>query len=153
MSTQFLSGFGFFSALDEVELQAILELTRTKNFEAGAEVLREGDPNDTMFLVQSGSVEVLKIKDNKEILLGTIEANNFLGEMSLFYPASSSASVRAIEKTCLLTIKHEDLLAFVKDRPEAGNKLLMDVLKVVCQRLKEINDRYGECLFWIAEQK
>ena len=151
MDTQFLSGYHFFSTLDEVELQALLELTHTQYFEEGAFVLTEGQDNDALFLVQSGLLEVLKIHDDKEVLLGQVGPNGVFGEMSIFTPRPSSATVKAATKCCILTIKHLDLIAFINERPETGIKILSEMLKIVSERLQDINQKYGDCLFWLAD--
>ena len=57
-------------------------MTRT-HFAEGQVLFREGDPPDCVFRVLSGAVDVLREIDGEPILLGTVGAGEFLGEMGV----------------------------------------------------------------------
>ncbi|MDK3159608.1 cyclic nucleotide-binding domain-containing protein [Kamptonema cortianum] len=79
MSAGFLKEFGFFSKLDEVDGQALLENFKTAYYKEKDVILEEGMANDALYLVQNGSVDVVKIQDDKEILLAHIGPKGFSG--------------------------------------------------------------------------
>ena len=63
---------------------------------AKEEVLfREGDPADSVFRLLSGSVEILRELDGDRILLGTVGAGQFIGEMGVVENRRRSATARA----------------------------------------------------------
>ena len=69
-------------------------MTRT-HFAEGQVLFREGDPPDCVFRVLSDAVDVLREIDGEPILLGTVGAGKFLGEMGVVENRSRSATARA----------------------------------------------------------
>ena len=65
-----------------------------KAYPDGADIIRQGDPGDCMFVVQSGTVEVVREEDGETTLLAELGPNDFFGEMSLFERETRSATVR-----------------------------------------------------------
>jgi CRP-like cAMP-binding protein len=62
-----------------------------------------------------------------------------IGEISLFDPAPSTATVIATEFSQLWRIADEDLLQFMEEDPGAGNILLRTLTKILTQRLRQID--------------
>lgn len=149
MSEGFLKQFGFFSGLEDVDAQALLEYFKTSYFKEKEVILDEGMANDALYLVQTGSVDVVKIQDDKEILLAHIGPKGFFGEASLFHSAYATATVIAAQDTCISYVKHNALLDFIHERPEAGVKILMQILKSACFRLAAANEKLGDFLYWV----
>ncbi|MDX2227547.1 MAG: cyclic nucleotide-binding domain-containing protein [Verrucomicrobiae bacterium] len=148
MSSSLLSDFHFFNHVEDVDLQALIELTKTFHFSAGDILLEQGTPNDSLFLVYQGAIEILRIHGEKELKLATITEKGFFGETSIFSTSMTSATVRAVDQCTVLVIKHADLLHYIQERPEAGNKILLEILKAVCRRLSDTNDKISDLLFW-----
>ena len=69
-------------------------MTRT-HFAEGQILFREGDPADGVFRLISGTVDVLRELDGDPILLGTVDAGQFIGEMGVVENRPRSATVRA----------------------------------------------------------
>ncbi len=64
-------------------------------FAEGQVLFREGDPADTVFRILSGTVAILRELDGEPILLGTVGAGQFIGEMGVVENRPRSATVRA----------------------------------------------------------
>ena len=86
-------------------------------YERGALVFRQGDPGDTMYIIQSGAVEVTQKKKEGEQVLAILEKGNFFGEMALFQEESRSATVTALRQTRLLPLTRGSLLERVRRDP------------------------------------
>ncbi|MDL5048655.1 cyclic nucleotide-binding domain-containing protein [Oscillatoria amoena NRMC-F 0135] len=126
-----------------------MENFKTAYYKEKDVILEEGMANDALYLVQNGSVDVVKIQDDKEILLAHIGPKGFFGEASLFHSAYATATVVAVQDTCINYIKHNALLDFIHDRPEAGVKILLEILRSACYRLSAANEKLGDFLYWI----
>ena len=61
----------------------------------GQVLFREGDPSECVFRVLSGAVDVFREIDGEPILLGSVDAGQFIGEMGVVENRSRSATVRA----------------------------------------------------------
>lgn len=101
--------------------------------EAGAEVIREGDPGDRFFVLEGGEA-VVTVGGREIARLG--EGDHF-GEIALIRDVPRTATVAAATGLRLLALEREDFLAAVTgSRPssEAADE-------VVAQRLAEQGDR------------
>jgi CRP-like cAMP-binding protein len=53
------------------------------HFAEGQVLFREGDPADSVFRLISGTVDIFRELDGAPILLGTVDAGQFIGEMGV----------------------------------------------------------------------
>jgi CRP-like cAMP-binding protein len=65
-------------------------MTRT-HFAEGQILFREGDPADGVFRLLSGTIDVVRELDGDPILLGTVGAEQFIGEMGVVESFTNSA--------------------------------------------------------------
>jgi len=65
-----------------------------RHFPKGHQLIRQGDPGDRAWLIQSGTLEVRLIgADGQQTVLATLGRGSIVGEMALVDPAPRSASV------------------------------------------------------------
>ena len=77
---------------------------KTVAFNAGDIIIAEGDQGSTAFLIVRGQVEVVVGDGSREKAVGTLDAGEVFGEMSLIDPGPRSATVRAVTDTeCVAT--------------------------------------------------
>ena len=65
------------------------------HFAEGQVLFREGDPADRVFRLLSGTVHILRKLDGDPILLGTVGAGQFIGEMGVVENRPRNATARA----------------------------------------------------------
>jgi CRP/FNR family transcriptional regulator, cyclic AMP receptor protein len=80
-----------------------IAMTRT-HFAEGQVLFREGDLPDSVFRLLSGSVDILRELDGDPILLGTVGAGQFIGEMGVVENRPRSATARAASEVEVRTI-------------------------------------------------
>ena len=88
-------------ALEKSHLKSLLEMSQLREFQAGEQILEEGQFERSIFYLVSGKARI--IKNGKE--LATIRrTGDVFGEMGVIDGSARSASVFAVEKTvCLQT--------------------------------------------------
>ena len=96
-------------------------------YKAGAPVIKEGDPGQEMFVVESGSVEVFRGSGRKERRLSLLEAGDFFGEMALLDNQPRSASVRAATDCQLLVIDATTLDQMLRQHAEVAVRMLRNL--------------------------
>lgn len=106
----------------------------------GAEIVREGEPGDCMYVVQAGQVEVVRKEGERDRQVGVISAGSFFGEMAIFETEMRSATVRALGDARVLTIDKKTLLRRINEDP----LLALNLLKTLSARLREELRRHGE---------
>jgi CRP-like cAMP-binding protein len=99
-----------FEKLDAEAARALLSRLLTSEFGAGALILRQGDPGDVCYLVQSGEVELLRREDGGERRVALLGMGEFFGEAALLADAPRDATARATQPVRLLALRRADLL-------------------------------------------
>lgn len=99
-----------FSKLNRDELLKVVSHISTKQLAKGNLVCKEGDPGDSIYVVSSGKVGILKYskKNQGDILLATLHEGDFFGEISLIFNRPRMGSVRTTKTTELLELDKAD---------------------------------------------
>jgi signal transduction histidine kinase len=131
------AGRSFKECLGYSDWDALLEKCRREQYPAGSMIFGEGEPGDTLFVVLSGQLAVLKQKsDGGTALLAYRGAGEIVGEMGVIAHRPRSASVLAIQDTTLLRINGDDFRSLVGRVPGISRA----VLDVLSDRLQEADD-------------
>ena len=102
----------------------------------GEEIIRQGNVGESMYVVQSGNVEVIQLSANgEEQHLAFLEAGDFFGEMSVFEKEVRSATVRASGEARVLKIDKKTLLRRIREDP----LLAVNLLKTMSHRIRHLN--------------
>ncbi len=92
-------------------LQPLLSFCHRRRYPAKADIIRFGDPADTLYYLLDGSVTaIIEDEEGKEIILAYLNKGEFLGEMGLFIPCSTrSVLVRTRTEVTLAEISYKRL--------------------------------------------
>ncbi|HMB56075.1 MAG TPA: cAMP-activated global transcriptional regulator CRP [Arenimonas sp.] len=75
-------------ALDAVSLSHFLDQCHRRKHPTRSDIFRPGDPANTLYYVISGSLSIISEEtDGRELVLGYINAGDFIGEMGLYIAA------------------------------------------------------------------
>jgi CRP-like cAMP-binding protein len=107
-----------------------------RRFEAGETLFRQGDPSDVAIQILSGSVDVLREVGDDAVVLGTVRAGEFVGEMGVLEGRTRSATVRAAGPVEAELIERQAFLDRVSDEPELARKLLVRM----SARMRDVED-------------
>lgn len=128
-----------FEGLSRKDLEKIAKLVRGRTVGAAELVFKEGDAGDKFYIVQSGSVEILKDKAGSEPdRLAVKRAGESFGEMALLTDAPRSATVRAIEQANLLVVSRDQFEQLL-----GGDILATRVMRSLAKSLRALNIRFG----------
>ena len=134
------------------ELSLIQSLVHIRKYRTGEEVFKQNEAGVGMYIIVKGRVDISVLDDNlterdkdKEIVVTSLEAGDFFGELSLVEEISTrSATARASEDSILIGFFKSDLLEILARSPEAGIKIVFRLAEVLGRRLKETTDRISQ---------
>merc|ERR1711939_315490 len=130
-----------FAALAEAEANIILDAVEEQIFQKGERVIKQGDSGDFMFVIESGALDCLIVKDGSEVVVKTCEAGDAFGELALLYNAPRAASVQAKDRCVCWKLDRETFNHIVKDAASKKRDKYMDFFKEV--PLLNAVDAYG----------
>ncbi|HVE87347.1 MAG TPA: cyclic nucleotide-binding domain-containing protein [Myxococcales bacterium] len=135
-----LSRSPLFEMLSNQELEYVADLSRPRKFTAGQVVFEEGELGDSLYVIVSGEVEVLRRDaSGDQQLLTRLGPPEFFGEMSLIDKEYRSATVRARVDSELLQLTAENLTTFRKQHRDGFTFVVINIARVLSARLREAN--------------
>jgi hypothetical protein len=108
----------------------------TQVFEAGASIVTEGEPGDAAYIIESGSCEVFKLIDGKQVLVRTLNPGDVFGETAVFTGSPRTATVVAKERSSLKVITGPSL-----NRELDHNPWLATFVRSLAGLFKEADER------------
>jgi CRP/FNR family transcriptional regulator, cyclic AMP receptor protein len=102
------------------------------SFSAGSVIFAEGQRRDSMYVIQSGEVE-LKVRDKTVEVVGT---DGFFGEMALVDQSPRSATAIARTDCTVIPINEKHFLFMVEETPFFA----LTVLRTLTKRLRRMDE-------------
>lgn len=133
-----LKSSALFKDLTEPVLAEISAIVEELAFEAGATIIRKGDPGDSMFIIRAGRV---RVHDGGRTL-DQMEAGDVFGEMAVLDAGARSASVTALDDVRLLRLDTNALYALMGDHPEVGRAVIRTLTGRLRARLRDMREDY-----------
>jgi voltage-gated potassium channel len=107
-----------FSELEAADIADIMQLLRAQTIEAGAVVVRRGDPAHSMYFIAAGAVEIELKTQTVRLSVG-----QFFGEVAVLRRARRSATVTALTRANLLVLDAHDLHALMDRAPRVAARM------------------------------
>ena len=140
----FLQQQPLFGGVDNQAMSAIMPLLREADFACGELIVREGDQGDSLFVICSGSVEVLKSSPQTENPFGeriaVLKVGDVFGEMELIDLQNRSATVRALEPVSTLALSNGDLFRICESDLPTFSLLVLNLARELSRRLRNTDD-------------
>jgi CRP-like cAMP-binding protein len=136
--------------LNTRELAVIDPLVKERSLAAGETLVRQGEPAIELFILRSGTLQIVKTddEDGREHSIGEVTAGQLVGEVALFNEQPRHATVRATSDCVLDAITFNQLRpnpdqlarSSIDPRPKpvrrAYRKLLENLAKLLADRLR-----------------
>jgi len=153
---ELLQGMPIFGALRDDALECLLEGAPIVSRAAGEFFFREGDEALSMFVLEQGTVEVLKRWQDRLFALHRLGAGDCFGEMALMDLFPRSASVRATESSRAIEITPAALQRLYERDVEQFALIQMNIGRELSRRLRATDEllfraSMGEALDGAAE--
>ena len=109
----------------------------------GRVVFHEGEPGDSLFIVEAGKVKLARSSpDGRENLLAVMGPSDMFGELSVFDPGPRTSTATAVTDVRLARMR-APLRPWIEAHPEIGEQLL----RVLARRLRRTNDTLADLIF------
>jgi HEAT repeat protein/ATP/ADP translocase len=128
-----------FAGLGPEDLENIADIAHEELYSTSGIICREGDPGNTLFVIVSGDVQVVRSAGRQESILATRGAGEFVGEMAIIESSPRSATLRAMNDVRVLSIDGNAFKSILLDRPEVA----VSVLRNMSSRIRALNAMVG----------
>ncbi len=130
-----LAGNPHLAALSDEEAQTLLARATRFAFEQGEILMREGEPGESMILLDEGKADIQR----GGRAIASLEPGATIGEMALLDPAPRSATVVAGSAGAAFEVSREAMWELLADGDPVAIKVLQGLTATVCGRLGDVN--------------
>jgi len=127
--------------LSETEALTVVGFMRPRRFKAGTTIIRQGEADNTgfMVLVLSGeiTVERLQASRTEPVTLSVLGPGSLIGEMALVDGEARSASCTASTDVTCAVLTREALETLIAEQPATAAKLMTAIAGRLAERLRE----------------
>lgn len=132
--------------LNDQQLERFVQFMEILSVRQWHEIVKTGDPGDSMYLVLEGELRVRMMIAGKESILATLMAGEFFGDISLFDQGTRSADVVANKDSVLLKISATNFDRLLSKAPELAAPFLFCISKTLVARIRADNKRYKDSI-------
>jgi len=122
------------------KLIEMAEISQHLTYKEGTLISREGELSDHLYVVASGSLKIVKMRNNVKTILSIIEKGETYGEIGLFNQAPRSASAVANEDCELWVVQRSALKKLLLDMPDIAYNLL----EVFSEKLRKSGEEVAQ---------
>ena len=136
-----------FAGLGHAESRLLGAVMHVYAAQAGQTLITEGDTGDYMMLVMDGQVDVVRRDEhNFPVRIAVARPGQTLGEMSMVDGQRRFASCVAQTECRVAVLTRAALLALLTREPVLGNKVLLKLVSLLSDRLRETSAHLVNCL-------
>jgi rhodanese-related sulfurtransferase len=106
---------GVFAALPPAHIETLLDRFERINVTTGQKIIREGDPGDYYYVIETGRAAVTRHVGGAQVQVADLRAGGAFGEEALVANTTRNASVAMTTDGTLLRIAKDDFIALLRE--------------------------------------
>lgn len=131
-----------FSGLRADELEGMATDCEVRRLSPGERLFHQGEPGADLYVVLAGRFRITcSSPDGVQVVVGVVEDNGLLGEMSALDPAPRSATAIAAMESTVVRVPGARFIAMVNEGRPAARNLLKWIRGHICHRLRVLDER------------
>jgi CRP/FNR family transcriptional regulator, cyclic AMP receptor protein len=131
-----------FAEIEPSKLKLLAFMSERVGFDSGKRLMRQGDPADAAYLIIDGHAEVILETPAGPVIVATLGANDFVGEMGILGDVPRNATVRAKDRLIALRISKEPFMRMVREFPT----MAVSIMQELAHRVDSTNHQLSTAL-------
>ena len=131
-----------FARVSPEALAACAASLRVRHYKRGETIFHQGDPGDSLYIIESGSVKiVLPSPEGEEgAIIATLARGEFFGELALLDGAPHSATAVASEPVGALILQQSTFAELLETQPDLRNALIAGLVAELRRLTNHVED-------------
>jgi CRP-like cAMP-binding protein len=125
--TEMLRNIPMFATMDAARLKLLSFTSERVSYMPGEEFIKQGEVGESAFVIMSGEVEVMLQTGEGPLILGTIGANQLVGEIALLHSGRRTASLRAKTAVSCLLLSKDVFFHLLREFPDFSLAVMRDL--------------------------
>ncbi|MDR1837925.1 MAG: cyclic nucleotide-binding domain-containing protein [Treponema sp.] len=132
-----LQKYSLFGGLMEEQIASIFPLMQHEDFDSDEFIITEGKPNDKIYFLIEGHVEVSK----RDMVLTKFGEGEAFGEMEVLDVSSAIASIKSLSPVKVLSISNKSLREIYKIDVKIFSLMILNLARDLCRRLRKMDEK------------
>jgi CRP-like cAMP-binding protein len=129
--------FSSLKALNKEELLRMAECKTSYTIKKGEPIFEEGEVTNGIYCIKDGVCKLSKLSDNgKDQIVKLVKSGELLGQRSMISDEPANLSAIALEDMEVCFIPRNEVMQFFNK----NNQFSMNVMKTICEDLKDADD-------------
>jgi len=113
------------------------QVLQRQTFKPGDKIFKEGDEGNLAYVVQDGEVEIVKVIDGTEQVLGTIGKGGIFGEMALIDSSPRMAAARAATGTTIICVTRQ----MFEEKLRKSDPFIRGLLNILADTIRRMGNK------------
>jgi len=133
-----------FAGLEENSLELLLERSKAQEFPEDGVIVCEGECCNTLFIIGSGSVRILKnFGKADQVELANLRSKDFFGESCILDTLPRMATVQASSPATVFTISSIAFHHLYQKMPAQHSILLLNIARDLSRRIRALDEVFA----------
>jgi CRP-like cAMP-binding protein len=135
-----------FAKVEPAKLKLLAFTSERVTYEAGQELVRQGDTADAAYVILDGSTQVIVDSPRGPLVVAELKQNDLIGEIAILCDMPRTATVKAVTRVTTLKIAKDLFFQMVIDFPTMGVEVMRELahrLEKTTADLREARSRVG----------
>jgi len=137
VNAQALQKYSLFGGLAEEQIESIIPLMQHEQYGPGDFIITEGKPNDKIYFLIEGQVEVTK----KDTVLSRFSEGEAFGEMEVLDVMAAVATIKSLSGVTLMSISNKNLREIYKLDVKIFSLMIMNLARDLSRRLRKADEK------------
>ena len=140
------------SDLTQEQCSDLSAITEVRELEDQEVLSKQGETDDTLHIIGSGALAVEReTAGGDQVTLHVLKPGDLAGAMGFVDGTEHSATLRAVGKTVVVSLRRQDLESILASNPEVVYGVMRGVVRTVHRILREMNLQYVELNNYITK--
>jgi len=113
------------------------QVLQRQSYKPGDKIFKEGDEGNLAYVVQDGEVEIVKIIDGHETVLGSVGKGGIFGEMALIDSKPRMAAARASRGTTIICVTRQ----MFEEKLRKSDPFIRGLLNILAENIRSISTK------------
>jgi aspartate ammonia-lyase len=139
----YIQKLDFFKELSDDEVKLLAACMSEETYNSGSFLFKETEIRDSVFVIYSGEVELIKKSPQNEIKrLAYFSNGEMLGEGTFVDDSPHSTSARSVSQAIVFRLHKNNINDIFSKRPDLGLKISAKLAKVISIRMRSATTRF-----------
>ncbi len=139
----FLCKHSMFGGLTDDQLMLIHDYLDETTYTKGTCILKQGEPNNTVYFIVEGEISIQKHpveKEEQERVIATLHAGDSFGEMELIDIQPCAASAVCLTDVTIISLSNKDLYKLSTTHLKTYTMLILNLARDISRRLRSTDN-------------